>query len=217
LSKGYEVVHIDELEAFPVDDEGLTWRPVRRRFDIRAFGCNAYTAERAGQRVVEEHSEPEGHDELYLVVSGHAVFQLDGDDVDAPAGTLVHAQPGTRRGAIAQEPGTTIFAVGAKQGVVFEPSPWEESFAATGYAKLGEIEKSRETFRAAVEKHPDAWQGWFNWACIEALHGDREHALEHLEKAAALDPEAVRKYAADDTDFDAIRGDARFLRITGKA
>ncbi len=42
--KTYSIARIDELESYQVDDEGLTWRPVRRHFDIRAFGVNAYTA-----------------------------------------------------------------------------------------------------------------------------------------------------------------------------
>ena len=53
--KAYEVVHLDELDRFPVDDEGLLWRPVRRRLGITAFGMNAYTAEKGDERVVEEH------------------------------------------------------------------------------------------------------------------------------------------------------------------
>jgi quercetin dioxygenase-like cupin family protein len=216
VSEGYEVAQIDDLEAFPVDDEGLTWRPIRRRFDIRAFGINAYTAEQGDQRVVEEHAEEGNHEELYVVVRGRATFQLDGEDVDAPAGTLVFVRPGTRRGAIAREPGTTVLAIGAKSGVVFEPSEWEETFAAVGYARLGEIEKSRAIFRAAVAAHPDAWQGPFNWACIEARQGDRAVALEQLERAAALDPEAVRKWARADSDFEPIRDDPRFLAVAGE-
>jgi mannose-6-phosphate isomerase-like protein (cupin superfamily) len=216
VSEGYEVAHIDDLEALPVDEEGLTWRPIRRRFDIRAFGINAYTAERGGQRVVEEHAEAENHEELYVIVQGRATFTLDEEEVDAPAGTLVFVRPGTRRGAIAREPGTTVLAIGAKRGVVFEPSGWEETFAAVGYARLGDIDKSRETFRAAIEQHPDAWQGPFNWACIEARQGDREVALEQLERAAALDPEAVRKWAREDTDFDPIREDPRFVLLTAE-
>ena len=31
--------HLDELEAIEMPD-GFVWRPVRRRFDIRAFGAN---------------------------------------------------------------------------------------------------------------------------------------------------------------------------------
>ena len=33
---------IDELDAVPGPDS-LTWRPVGAHFDLRAFGCNAYT------------------------------------------------------------------------------------------------------------------------------------------------------------------------------
>ena len=60
-------------------------------FGIQAFGINAYTAEKAGDVVVEEHDEKGdggagGHEELYVVVSGRARFTLAGESVDAPAG-----------------------------------------------------------------------------------------------------------------------------------
>src|SRR5688500_8863124 len=113
----YEVVHLDELERFPVDEEGLTWRPVRRRLGIEAFGCNAYTAEKAGDRVVEEHLEKGGHEESYFVAAGHAPFTIGEQEVDARAGTFVFATPGTKRGARATQAGTTIIALGAKPGV----------------------------------------------------------------------------------------------------
>ncbi|MGZ4390336.1 MAG: cupin domain-containing protein, partial [Gaiellaceae bacterium] len=154
--KGYEVAHVDELEALPVNDGEFVWRPVRRRFGITAFGTNAYTAD-AGQRVVEEHEERNGHEEMYVVLRGRASFTLDGDEVDAPAGTIVFAQPGTRRGAIAQEDGTAVLAVGAKPGVVFEPSPWEGSFAAFSYAQSGDLARARTTMAESLAAHPDAW------------------------------------------------------------
>jgi len=128
--KTYEVAHLDELDRHPLDDEGLLWRPVRRKLGITAFGTNAYTAEKGTERVVEEHSEEkDGHEELYFVASGRATFVLGDDEVDAPAGTFVHADPGTRRGAVATEPGTTVLAIGAKPGVPYEirrPTPREE-------------------------------------------------------------------------------------------
>jgi len=106
--KSYEVVHLDELDRFPVDEEGLLWRPVRRRLGVTAFGVNAYTAEKGDERVVEEHSEQGGHDELYFVASGRATFVLGDEEIDAPAGTFIHAEPGTKRGAVATEPNTTV-------------------------------------------------------------------------------------------------------------
>ena len=42
------ITRIDDLERYPIEgQDGLTWRPVRRHFDIQAFGVNAYTAEAA--------------------------------------------------------------------------------------------------------------------------------------------------------------------------
>ncbi len=97
----YEVAHLDELESLPVNNGEFTWRPVRRRFGISAFGTNAYTGDR-GKRVIEEHHERDGHEEMYVVLRGRATFALGDDEVDAPAGTLVFVQPGTRRGAVGE-------------------------------------------------------------------------------------------------------------------
>ena len=215
--KRYAVTRIDELDSYPVDEEGLTWRPIRRHFDIRAFGVNAYTAKKAGDRVVEEHREKGGHEELYVVVSGRATFTLEGEEHDAPAGTLVHCPPGTLRTAIAAEPLTTVMGIGAKPGEIFEPSPWEEMFVAFGHFRLGDVEAARAQLQDAVTKHPDAWQGYYNFACLEALAGDKETALGHLQRAHELEPEIVGKGAAEDEDFASLRSDERFLAITRQA
>jgi tetratricopeptide (TPR) repeat protein len=213
----YGVAHIDELESFPIENQqGLTWRPIRRRFDIRAFGTNAYTAENAGQRVVEEHREADGHEELYVVISGRATFTLDGEEHDAPAGTLVHCPPGTLRSAFAAEPGTTVMGIGAKPGEVFEPSPWEWSFAAFSLLSTGDAERARAEFEAALAARPDAWQGYYNFACLEARLGNNDAALDLLQRAADLNPEQVGQIALDDDDFATLRDDPRFLAIAGK-
>ena len=66
------------------------FRLVRRHFDIRAFGVNGITGN-AGDEMVEPHHERDdeenltnGHEELFGVMSGHAVFTVDGEDLDAP-------------------------------------------------------------------------------------------------------------------------------------
>jgi mannose-6-phosphate isomerase-like protein (cupin superfamily) len=211
----FEVARFDELEALPVDEEGLTWRPIRRRFDIRAFGTNAYTADRAGQRVVEEHTEAtNGHEELYVVVSGRATFTLDGEELDAPTGTLVFVRPGTRRGAVAAEPGTTIMALGGKRGEAFRVSAWETVFAAYGYRRLGDVERGRALLQEAVEAEPDAWQGQYHLACFAALDGNAHEAIAHLRRAVEMDSTAA-KWAADDEDFGSVRDDPRFAELVG--
>jgi tetratricopeptide (TPR) repeat protein len=209
---GYEIAHLDDLERLPVDDQGLLWRPIRRRFGISAFGTNAWTAANVGDRVLEEHHERDGHEEMYFVAAGRATFTLGDDEHDAPAGTLVFARPGTRRGAIAQEPGTTILAIGAKPGIVFKPSEWEEWYAANAYRRLGRDEEARKLMDASIAANPEAWQGYYNLACFEALDGRREEAIAALQRALELDADEVRKYAATDPDFESIRDDPRFPR-----
>ena len=211
MSDGYEVAHIDELEELPINNGEFVWRPVRRRFGITAFGTNAYTGN-SGQRVIEEHAERDNHQEMYAVLRGRASFTLGDDEVDAPAGTIVFVRPNTRRGAIAAEDGTAVLAVGAKPGVVFEPSLWEDVFVANSYAEQGELEPARAVYAELIENHPDAWQGLFNAACFEARFGDHERAFEYLGRALELEPSA-REYAEKDSDFDSIRDDERFRSL----
>jgi tetratricopeptide (TPR) repeat protein len=216
--KGYGVARVEELESFPIpDQQGLTWRPVRRHFGISSFGVNAYTAADSGQRVVEEHREQDGHDELYVVLSGRATFTLNGDEHDAPAGTLVHCPPGTLREAFAAEPGTTVLGIGAKPGEAYQASGWEWVFAGVSRLSQGDEAGARRELQAGIETYPDAWQGYYNLACIEAQLGNKDAALEQLERAAELGPDRVPQAAAEDEDFASIRDDERFLAITGQA
>jgi tetratricopeptide (TPR) repeat protein len=211
------IARIEDLERYPIEgQDGLTWLPVRRHFDIQAFGVNAYTAAEAGQRVVEEHREENGHEELYVVVVGRATFMLDGEEHDAPAGTLVHCPPSTLRGALAAEAGTTVLGIGAKAGEVFKPSGWEWTFAGMSLLNQGQEEAARREFEAGLEAYPDAWQGYYNLACAEARLGNRDEALAQLRRAAEIDQAVVSKYAPDDEDFASLKDDSDFLAITRK-
>jgi len=207
--KAYEVAHIDDLDRFPVDDEGLLWRPVRRRLGITAFGTNAYTAEKGDERVVEEHYERDGAEELYFVAGGRATFTLGDETIDAPGGTFIYAEPGTKRGAIASEPKTTIVAFGARPGEPHEISGWEEIFVAFGHLRNGDENEGRKAMARAVAERPDAWQGQFNAACFESLTGNRDATFEHLRRAIELDPKAA-EFAQKDSDFDWLRDDPGF-------
>jgi tetratricopeptide (TPR) repeat protein len=99
---------------------------------------------------------------------------------------------------------------------VFQPSAWEWSFAAFGYLEQGDAERARAELEEGIAARPDAWQGYYNYACLEARAGDNEGALRHLERAAELDREQVVKIASEDEDFAPLRNDSRFLAITGQ-
>jgi quercetin dioxygenase-like cupin family protein len=200
----YEVVPIEQLDRIPVQGAGITWRPVRRRFGITAFGVNAYTGE-AGEAVVEDHTESSlGHEELYVVVSGRARFELDGESVDAPAGTIVAiSEPGVRRHAVAEEPGTAVLAVGGKPGV-HDTSPWEYFFAAYTYADGGDLDRGIAELHAGLADLPDHPVLLYHLACLECRAGRLEEAEGHLRQALEARPD-LRKWAAEDGDLAVIR------------
>lgn len=207
----WEIASLDELDAIPVEGAGITWRPIRRRFGIHAFGINAYTAAAAGEHVVEEHTEERlGHEEVYVVVRGHARFTLGDEEVDAPAGTIVYLRdPAVKRAAVAQEPGTTVLAVGGAPGAAFEPSAWEWFFAAAPHHAAGEYERGLEIVREGLEERPEHPALLYHVARFEALLGRRDDALAHLARAAEIDS-AFATFASDDDDFAPIREDPRF-------
>ena len=121
---------IPRPQNLPATEEGAVWKPVRHHFGVQAFGVNAWIARAAGDEVVEDHDEAgtaAGHEELYFVSAGRATFTLDGEEVDAPAGTFVFVPtPGVRRKAVAHEAGTTVVAVGGWSGRPFKVSAWEQ-------------------------------------------------------------------------------------------
>jgi tetratricopeptide (TPR) repeat protein len=201
----YQVLKIDELDRIPVE-QGLEWRPIRRRLGIRAFGMNAYTAEKVGDLVVEEHKEGTGHEEVYVVVSGLARFTVDGDDFDAPAGTIVYLpNPGVVRSATSQEDGTTVLAVGGWPDKAFEPSGWEWRFEAEPLSDAGRHEEALAIMQDALEQFGESGPGLYHVARFEHRAGRDDDAVVHLRRALELDPE-LRQYAEQNADLAPLLG-----------
>jgi hypothetical protein len=192
---------------------GVGYRLVRRELGIRAFGINGFSAD-AGRQLIEEHDETGPgagrHQELYVVLSGHARFTIDGTEHDAPAGTLIFIpDPESRRVATAVADGTTALAIGGAPGHAYELSPWEASIAAKGMADRGDPGAAADAMVDALAEHPDNAHVLYNTACFEALAGRRDDALAHLGRAVELSPQ-TREWAAGDSDFDSIRDDPEF-------
>jgi tetratricopeptide (TPR) repeat protein len=207
----FAVARLDELERIPGEFETI---PIRLELGVGAFGVNAYSSPTAGGLVIEEHDELGAgagrHEELYVVLAGRARFTLDGEEADAPAGTLVFVRDAdVRRGAVAEEPGTTVLVVGGIPGRAFEPSPWESWLAAFPHYRCRDYRRAVEIMREALAKHPGNSNVLYNLACMESLVGERDAALAHLAEAAEAEPR-VRAWAQSDTDLEAVRDDPRF-------
>lgn len=209
---GYAVAHLDEIDE--MDDGRCPWRPVRHHFGITSFGVNAWTARDVGDRIINEHDESEENEELYVVLRGRAVFELDGERLDAPAGTLVFARPGVKRTAFAEEPETSILALGGTPGKAYEPDGWELWAPLNPLYQAGEYAEVADRGRVLVEAHPQYADLFYNLACCESLAGRTTDAVDHLRRAIDMS-ERFRAYAKDDSDFDPIRDEPAFKEVIG--
>jgi tetratricopeptide (TPR) repeat protein len=201
-------------EIAPIAVAGGLYHPVRRTLGVRAFGINAYTARAAGDQLIEEHDETGvgsgRHEELYFVVAGRARFTVDGEGVDAPAGTLVFIPDvSARRSAVAVEADTTALVVGGPAARPLPVSPFEYYFVAEAPYAAGDYARAIEIASEGLEQWPEHPVIHYQLACYHALAGNREDALGHLERAAAGDPR-MKELARTDHDFDAVRDEPRF-------
>jgi tetratricopeptide (TPR) repeat protein len=206
MPDGWRSVRLDEIKPISVVSDTLMWRPVRRTLDVGAFGINAYVAPDAGDDVVERHDEKSlGHEELYVVLTGRATFMLDEEELDAPAGTIVFIrEPSVVRYARAEESGTQVLAVGGPRAGIYEPSPWEDFFAAARHRNAGDYDAYLTELEEALERRPDHPATLYNVACAEALVGRPDEALAHLARALELKPE-WEEMARKDPDFASLR------------
>ena len=206
MARGWESVRLDDIEPISVVDGTLLWRPVRRTLDIGAFGINAYVALNAGDDVVEEHTESSlGHEEVYVVLAGRATFTIDGETLDAPAGTVVFIRDvDVKRHARAEEDGTSVLAIGGPRDKPYEPSAWEDFFVAERHRRAGDYGAYLAELSEALDRRPDHPGALYHVACAEALAGRPEDAMAHLRRGLELRP-ALAEHAHADEDFATLR------------
>jgi hypothetical protein len=211
-----KVLRIDELET--TASEGAEWIPLRAELGVHAFGLSAYVGD-PGDQLVPRHSEKQtpgggagGHEEVYVVTRGRATFVLDGESIDAPAGTCVFVEPGEGREARAEEAGTTVVAVGAPRGEAYRIAPWEYGSRAARARQLGRIDELDSVVTEGVETYGEHVTMLLGKACVEAQQGRHDEALGLLERAAADEDfgDWARGEAASEPLLDPVRDDPRF-------
>jgi mannose-6-phosphate isomerase-like protein (cupin superfamily) len=201
----WKVARLDDIERRDRDI------PVREHLGIHAFGINAYTPGEEGVLVNEHDESGTGQEELYIVLDGNATFEIDGETIDAPAGTFVYVEAGSLRKATGDG---TVLAVGGTPGEAYQGIDWgdawplhRESMAAYGEQRYGDAVAA---VRSALEHMPDHAGLNYNYACFATLAGDTgDETFAHLRRSVELLPR-FREDARKDGDFDAVRDDPRF-------
>jgi tetratricopeptide (TPR) repeat protein len=213
-AKSFDVISLEEIEPGPEHD-GRVPLNIRRHFGIEGFGVRANRAVGDGH-VIGEHDEvglgAAGQEELYLVVSGAATFNVDGERVDAPAGTLVFVRdPAAKRSAIAKEEDTTVLAIGGTPGEPYRLSAGEAMNDMWEPYRAGDYETALEKLQPVLQERPEALV-YFNAACMEARLGRSDDAIGHLEQAVE-DDDRIKENIRTDEDLDSIREDPRFAAL----
>jgi mannose-6-phosphate isomerase-like protein (cupin superfamily) len=184
--------------------------PVREHLGIHGFGVNAFTQNEDGL-LINEHDEAGGQEELYVVVDGNATFEIDGETVEAPAGTYLYVAPEARRKATGE---ATVLVVGGTPGAAYQGFDWGEAwrFQSASMEAYGEkrYADALDAVREGLEVSPDNPGLHFNYACFATLAGDTsDEMFDHLRRSVELFP-SFREQARTDTDLTAVRDDPRF-------
>jgi tetratricopeptide (TPR) repeat protein len=212
MSDGYQILSLDELEpALNHQRDGQKLLAIQRALDYRPAGINGWIGD-AGEGLVPEHAEDSDNEELYVVVRGRARFTVDGTDIDATAGTLLHLLPGESRVAVSEEPGTIVVVIGATIGEAFQNGGWTNFVIADALRREGRTEEAAVVIQELVELAPDVWYTHYNAACFHALAGNPDTAFRLLDEAARINTQEVRKWTAKDTDLDPLHDDPRWQR-----
>jgi hypothetical protein len=201
----WQVTRLDDIERRGRDI------PVREHLGIHAFGINAYTPSEDGTLIGEHDESGSGQEELYIVVDGMATFEVDGETVDAPAGTFVFVRPEARRKATGHG---TVLALGATPGEAYQAIDWgaawtfhNESMRAYSEQRYAE---ALEAVRAGLQRTPEHPGLHYNYACFATLAGDTgDETFDHLRRSVELLPR-FREDARRDDDFATVRDDPRF-------
>jgi mannose-6-phosphate isomerase-like protein (cupin superfamily) len=203
-SAKWQIARLDDIER-----RGRSI-PVREHLGIHAFGINAYRRGEDGT-LINEHDEAGGQEELYIVLDGGATFEIDGETVDAPAGTFLYVPPEARRKATGDG---TVLAIGGTVGEAYQAIDWGQAwpFHSASLTAYGEkrYADALASVREGLEREPDHPGLHYNYACFATLAGETgDETFGHLHRSVELFPQ-FRTQARSDDDFAAVRDDPRF-------
>jgi hypothetical protein len=208
---------IARLDAIDVSADGpYRYRPVRHYFGITSFGVTAWVGAAAGDPIINEYDEgSEPAEELFVVVTGRAIFKLEGEEVEATPGTLVFARPGVRRTAVAAEPATTILVFDGTPGKPYDATGWELWAPLRSLYDNADHTELQARLEDAIAANPQYPMLLYNLACSESLSGRTAEAIDHLQSAVGAS-EKLRADAREDSDFDPIRDEPSFKALIGE-
>jgi mannose-6-phosphate isomerase-like protein (cupin superfamily) len=119
----YTAKRFDEMEAIL----GGFFLRARASLGASSFGMQILQMPPNGGDFYPNHNhEHDGQEEVYVVLSGSAEFDIEGERVAAEPETAIRVAPGTKRHITPGSDGVRILAVGGVPGGAYQPPEFTE-------------------------------------------------------------------------------------------
>jgi quercetin dioxygenase-like cupin family protein len=120
---GHEVKNMNDFEALE-GSGGARWMLARRGLGLEAFGMNLVEIA-AGGSIPEHDESASGQVEVYAILDGEGVMQIDGEEHPAPAGTWARFDPPVTRAIHnSSDAPLTALLIGCPAETGYEPIEW---------------------------------------------------------------------------------------------
>ncbi len=176
-----------------------------------SIGATAWTASEAGDPIIAEYdADSAPAEQLFLVVSGGAIFNVEGETLTARPGTLVFTAPGVNRTGGPQNPARPS-SPSMVRHTAYDATGWELWAPLVPLNESGQHTELASRMVEVIATNPQYPMLGYNLACCESLSGRTDEAIEHLRQAVQA-AEKFRADARDDADFDPVRNEPAFRR-----
>ena len=120
---------------------------------------------------------------------------------------------GVKRTAFAEEPGTTLVAVGGTPGKAYEAQGGEIWCRSAISTSQGEYAEAADRGRELIEAHPEYAGPLYNLACCESLAGRTDRRDQSISGSRSTARNRSVRLLPRDSDFDPIRDEPAFKEL----
>jgi mannose-6-phosphate isomerase-like protein (cupin superfamily) len=113
---GFTIKPIDAMQTI---NDGLT-KLAGAELGVASFGMQVFDFPAGFERYPEHDHAQEGQEEVYVVLSGSAEFEVDGQRVALDRGRMLRVGAATRRRLLPGPDGARILAIGGIPGQPYE-------------------------------------------------------------------------------------------------
>ena len=207
----YTVVKIEEIEE--IDDGREPFRPVRHHLGITSFGVNSWTGARGRRPDHQRARRGRAGRERGAVRRRQRAREVRARrrERGCPGRHARLREARLKRTAYAEEPNTTLLAIGGAPGRGVRARRLGALGAAQCRLSGGQVRRGRRPRPGARRGQPEYAGLLYNVACAESLAGRKEDAIEHLRRSLELSPALPR----DGEGRRGLRAAPRRARVQG--